>query len=55
MFGPTEPMTRVVVLQRKDIIQVAIVFLCPQMIAIGGVDQLAGNTHAVGRLAYAAL
>ncbi len=46
---------RDLVLKRKDISQLAIVFIRPQMIAVDRIDQLAGHAHAIGGPAYAAL
>jgi len=45
---------RNLVLEREDVVQVAIVALRPDMAAGGAVDQLRGDPHPAARLAHAA-
>ena len=43
------------ILDLENVSEVAIVALCPEMCAMGSVDQLRGNAHSVASLANAAL
>ena len=53
-FQPVGNSSRNLILDRENIVELAVVSLRPQMVAVGSVDQLRGNSHPLVRSANAA-